>query len=139
MALPSPRTSYLIGRADRLLRSKLEQQFSDGPLSLHEFTVLSVLTTRPRLSNADLARRSFVSPQAMHKVVKSLEESGLITRDPSPSGGRSLETTITAKGKTTMAEAEIPMSEAEDAFLDPLNPKEQTELRRLLRKLGSER
>ena len=55
------RTSYLVGRADRLLRSILEECLADHPLTLNEVTALSVLASRPGLSNAGLARRSVSS------------------------------------------------------------------------------
>ena len=64
--------SYLIGRADRIISTHLEAALQGSGLSLPEFTALSVLATRPGLSNARLARRSLVTPQAMHKVIRSL-------------------------------------------------------------------
>lgn len=130
------RTSYLIGRGDRLLRSELEHHLEGSELTLNEVTVLSVLVARPGLSNAGLARRSLVTPQAMHKVVRSLEAAGLIERTPSPNGGRSLQTTVTAKGTNVLAQAEDRMTHAEAAFLDPLDADEQRELRRLLLKVA---
>lgn len=133
-AVTDTRTSYLIGRGDRLLRSELEHHLDGSELTLNEVTVLSVLVARPGLSNAGLARRSLVTPQAMHKVVRSLETAGLIERTASPNGGRSLETTVTAKGTRLLAEAEALVAEAEAAFLEPLDADEQRELRRLLLK-----
>ena len=86
MDVMSMRTaSYLIGRADRIVSAGLEAALADSGLSLHEFTTLSVLTARPKLSNAELARRSLVTPQAMHKVIRSLEDAGLVTRAAAPS------------------------------------------------------
>ena len=130
------RTSYLIGRVDRLLRSELERHLEGSELTLNEVTVLSVLAARPGLSNAGLARRSLVTPQAMHKVVSSLEAAGLIRRTSSPAGGRSLETTVTAEGTAALAEAETRMADAEDAFLGPLDREERRELRHLLLKVA---
>ena len=80
------RTSYLVGRADRLLRAELERRLDGHTLTLNEVTALSVLVSRPGLSNAALARRSLVTPQAMHKVVRSLEELGMVERRASPNG-----------------------------------------------------
>ncbi len=129
------RTSYLVGRADRILRGELEQLLAPGRLTLNEATALSVLADRPGLSNAHLARRSLVSAQAMHKVMRSLESEGLVVRASSPSGGRSLEATLTEAGRSALAEANARIAAAERAFLEPLDPKESHLFRELLLKI----
>jgi DNA-binding MarR family transcriptional regulator len=124
--------SYLIGRTDRLIRAQLEQVLEGTELSLTEFTALSVLATRPGLSNARLARRSLVTPQAMHKVVRSLESAGLVTRSPLPEGGRVLATTITTAGKRLVAQVLPRIADAEDRTFSALDAAERCELVRLL-------
>ena len=124
--------SYLIGRADRIVRARLEEALDDTGLSLPEFTALSVLTARPRLSNARLARRSLVTPQAMHKVIRSLEDAGLVTRSARPRGGRNLEATITDAGAELVARLLPRIAVAEDRALAALDSAERRELTRLL-------
>lgn len=124
--------SYLIGRADRIVSTRLEEALAGSGLSLPEFTTLSVLTARPGLSNARLARRALVTPQAMHKVIRSLEDSGLVTRAAGPNGGRALEATITDAG-AALVESLLPrVAEIEDEVLDALDDDERRELVRLL-------
>jgi DNA-binding MarR family transcriptional regulator len=130
------RTSYLVGRADRVLRAELEQFLEGSDLTLNELTTLSVLAARPGLSNARLARRSLVSPQAMHKVISHLESSGLVERTGSPAGGRALETTVTAKGRAALTLAEAQMTAAEAVFLEPLDADERRRFRDLLLKIA---
>ncbi len=130
------RTSYLVGRADRVLRAHLERCLDGSALTLNEATTLSVLADRPGLSNARLARRSLVTPQAMHKVVRNLETLGLVERTGSPTGGRSLGTTLTAKGRRQLARIESEMADAEATFLAPLDASEQRRLRELLAKVA---
>lgn len=124
--------SYLIGRTDRLIRTQLETALEGTGLSLTEFTALSVLATRPGLSNARLARRSLVTPQAMHKVIRSLETAGLVARAPLPEGGRQLATTITSAGSRLVAEVLPRIAAAEDRTLQALDAAERRELVRLL-------
>lgn len=126
------RTSYLIGRTDRVLSAALDRELADLGLALNEVTALSVLAERPALSNADLARRSLVTPQAMHKVVRSLESAGLIERVSSPNGGRSLRTTISARGLEALAHADERIALAEAELLAPLDDDERRVFRRLL-------
>ncbi|MAT07479.1 MAG: MarR family transcriptional regulator [Acidimicrobiaceae bacterium] len=124
--------SYLIGRADRIISTHLEAALQGSGLSLPEFTALSVLATRPGLSNARLARRSLVTPQAMHKVIRSLEEAGLVTRSAPPHGGRTLEAQITEAGSRLLNETLSRTAEAEDRALAALDRSERDELVRLL-------
>lgn len=129
--------SYLIGRADRIVRSELEAAIADRDLSLPEFTALSVLMARPGLSNAGLARRSLVTPQAMHKVIRSLEDAGLVTRASTEGGGRAMATTITEAGIALVADLRAPVRAAEQRALSGLTSSERQELVRLLKQATS--
>ena len=66
-----PRTSYLVARLDRLIRSQLSDVLQPFGLSVPQYTLLSILERRPGLSNAQLARRSYITAQAMHQVVNA--------------------------------------------------------------------
>jgi DNA-binding MarR family transcriptional regulator len=126
------RLSYLVGRADRILRTHIDELLSELDLSVSELTALSVLTARPGLSNARLARRSLVTPQAMHKVTRSLEDRGLVTRAPSEAGGRSMDTFITDAGSDLLSKADSLLDQVEEDFLDGLSPADRKELTRML-------
>lgn len=126
--------SYLIGRADRIVRAELEVALADCGLSITEFTALSVLLARPGLSNAGLARRSLVTPQAMHKVIRSLEDAGLVTRMSTEGGGRAMATTITEAGVELVADLRAPVRAAEQRALSGLTSPERQELVRLLKR-----
>jgi DNA-binding MarR family transcriptional regulator len=91
--------SYLIGRLDRIVRQALESQLLDAGLTLAQYTALSVLAARPGLSNAQLARRSLVTPQGMNQALAGLLEKGFIRREPHPTQGRVLCVHITSEGK----------------------------------------
>lgn len=129
---PNLTPSYLIGRIDKILRTRLEDAFAESGLSLQEYTTLFVLMARPGLSNARLARRALVTPQAMHKVIRSLEEDGLVERRPSPHGGRVLETTITEAGAALVEELLERIARVEDQVFGALGAGERRELIRLL-------
>lgn len=129
---PNLTASYLIGRIDKILRTRLEDAFAESGLSLQEYTTLFVLMARPGLSNARLARRALVTPQAMHKVIRSLEEGGLVERAPSPNGGRALETTITDAGADLVEGLLERIAGVEDQVLAALDACERQELIRLL-------
>ena len=132
-----PTLSYLIGRTDRMVQAQLGDALADAGLTLAELTALSVLAERPGLSNARLARRSLVSPQAMHKVMRSLEEQEFVSRHAAPGGGRSLEAFITEAGTAKLQEMRPLLELAEDRALAALKPSDRTELLRLLKLASS--
>ena len=75
-----PRVSYVVGRLGvRVGRDK--RASAPNGLTTLQYTTLSVLgRRRDGLSNAQLARRSFMTPQAMGEVIEALEAAGFIKR-----------------------------------------------------------
>jgi DNA-binding MarR family transcriptional regulator len=84
----SARLPYLIGRTDRIVKRRLGEALAPHGLTVPQFTALSVLHARGSLSNAQLAERSFMSPQSANEVVKTMEARGWVTRTPDPTHGR---------------------------------------------------
>jgi hypothetical protein len=76
----SARLPYLIGRTDRIVKRRLGEALAPHGLTVPQFTALSVLHARGSLSNAQLAERSFMSPQSANEVVKTMEARGWVTR-----------------------------------------------------------
>lgn len=136
MAVSERTTSYLIGRVDRLTRTALADALEDSGVTVMDLTVLSVLAARPGLSNARLARRSLVTPQAMHKVISALADRGLVERQPDADGGRPIEVHVTAAGRALLERVEPLRRRAEDRVLGSLTPEERRTLDRLLGKVA---
>ena len=67
-----PRLSYVIGRVERVLRRRITAAVEPSGLTLPAYTALSVLRVQDGLSNAQLARHSFVTPQSMSEVLTLL-------------------------------------------------------------------
>ena len=123
-----PRVSYLIGRLDRALRRRLGEALTPGGLSISQYTVLSVLQTRGELSNAQLASRAFITPQAMNEVVQSLEALKLVTRRQDPSHGRIVQLTLTSRGLATLRECDTAVRTLEQSMLARLSEPERETL-----------
>ncbi len=128
-------TSYLIGRVNRMTTSELTEALADTGVSVMELTALSVIADRPGLSNARLARRSLVSPQATHKVVSALIDRGLVERAPGH-GGRAIDIVVTDAGRVLLDELEPRRSAAEDRLFGALDADERASLDRLLAKVA---
>jgi DNA-binding MarR family transcriptional regulator len=126
---PKPRISYVVGRLDRALSLAVEERVAAHGLTLPQYTALSVLRMRPGLSNAQLARRTFVRPQSMMQVISKLEAAGLIERSPDADHGRILRTEITAKGRDVLAACDRSVTQMEKAMLADFSREERDDLR----------
>ena len=84
------RISYVIARLERAVRAAINERVSPYGLTTLQYTTLSVLGRRGGLSNAQLARRSYMTPQSMSEVIEALERKGLIKRDQHPNHRRVL-------------------------------------------------
>jgi DNA-binding MarR family transcriptional regulator len=121
-----PRATYLVGRLDRLLRRRLGDALAPHGLTLAEYTALSVLRSRPGLSNAQLARRTLITPQSMNEVLAHLVGLGLVSRRPDPDHARVLRTELTAAGKRTLAAANRTVAAIEREMLSGLTEAQAT-------------
>jgi DNA-binding MarR family transcriptional regulator len=125
----APRVSYLVGRLDRLLRRRLGRALADHGLSLAEYTTLSVLSARTGLSNAQLARRSLITPQSANEVLTRLEERRLLRRVADPEHGRVRRAELTAAGRRLLAKADAAVDSVEREMLAGMTGAERKALR----------
>jgi len=131
-AFDSPTLLYLVGRVDRVVRRAMNDALADHGVSLNQYTTLSVLESLSGLSNAQLARRSLVSPQSMNEVLLSLEERGLVRRRAHPEHGRILQAQVTAKGRRLLTACDAEVEALEERMTSGLSSQEQRSLRRAL-------
>ena len=115
---PPPRISYAIARLQQLVLASVSERVAPSRLTALQFTTLSVLGRHGApLSNSQLARRSFMTPQSMHEVIHRLEREGLISRDPHPTYRRRLPASLTAKGRRVLAACEGEVADFEEHML----------------------
>jgi DNA-binding MarR family transcriptional regulator len=115
---PRPRISYAIARLQQLVLASVSERVAPSRLTALQFTTLSVLGRHGApLSNSQLARRSFMTPQSMHEVIHRLEHEGLISRDPHPTYRRRLPASLTAKGRRVLAACEGEVADFEEQML----------------------
>jgi DNA-binding MarR family transcriptional regulator len=123
---------YLLHRITAALRAEVAATVLEpSRLAAPEYLCLRMLSQSPK-SNAQLAREARVSPQAMNKVVRELQDRGLVTRPATVPSGRSLPATLTREGVTVLARLDPEVAEAEDRVLAELGEQDRRELRRLL-------
>ncbi|WP_106476898.1 MarR family winged helix-turn-helix transcriptional regulator [Phytohalomonas tamaricis] len=122
------RVAYLIGRLDRALRRHIGEAVSPFGLTMQQYTALSVLASREQLSNAQLAERSFMTPQATSEMVKAMEGKGLIAREPDPYHGRIIHIRVTAHGRELLARSDEAVARLEAVMLAQLDAEERHQL-----------
>jgi DNA-binding MarR family transcriptional regulator len=124
----TPRISYVVGRLDRALRREISALVAPHGLTVPQYTALSILRDRAGLSNAQLARRSYVTPQSMNEVIAALERDGLVARSPAANHGRVLEMALTDAGQEVLARCDAAVTEMEDRMLADLDAGERAQL-----------
>jgi DNA-binding MarR family transcriptional regulator len=96
---------YALKRAQQALRGHLDAELRTIGLTTPQYSVLAGLELSDGLSNAELARRAFVTPQTMQAIIVTLERSGLIKRSAHPAHGRVLTTVLTEEGRSALRAA----------------------------------
>ena len=115
-----PKVTYLFGRVNRVLRRRLGEVLRPFEISVAQYTTLSVLQVRGNLSNAELAKRAFITPQAMNEVMQGLEALKLVTRRPSASHGRIVQLLLTQRGLELLERCDRAVSLMEHSMLEGL-------------------
>jgi DNA-binding MarR family transcriptional regulator len=131
-----PRVSYVIGRLERVLRRRLMAAVEPTGLTLPAYTTLSVLRAQDGLSNAQLARRSLVTPQSMSEVLALLVDRGYVRRRAEPNHGRVIRTELTRAGSRALERCDRAVDLVEREMLGDLDGDEVTELRDVLIRCG---
>jgi DNA-binding MarR family transcriptional regulator len=113
-----PRFSYAVGALDRALRRQLGAVLEPFAVTIAEYTALSLLQDSGGNSNAELARKALVSPQAMNEVIQSLERRRIIRRSPSETHGSVLNTFLTTTGRKLLDRCDVAVDAMEAWMLD---------------------
>lgn len=80
---------------------RLRAEANPGGLNLSQTATLARLDEFGGMTTADLARAESMKPQSMSTLLASLEQEGLVERQPHPSDGRQILFSLTAKGVET--------------------------------------
>ncbi|EHB53318.1 regulatory protein MarR [Mycolicibacterium rhodesiae JS60] len=129
---------FLLYQLLSALRPHVNAKLRPFGIGLAEFVCMRNLSMSPDQSNAELARRANVTPQAMNLVLKALEDAGLIMRPETVSVGRSQPARLTRRGAALLKRAESAVLAADESVLDALTPAKRDDLKRLLHEASSQ-
>jgi DNA-binding MarR family transcriptional regulator len=124
-----PRISYVVARLERAIRQAINDRVKPYGLTTLQYTTLSVLGRRGELSNAQLARRAYMTPQSMSEVIEALERKGLIERNPHPNHRRVFPAALTDEGARVLRACDAAVDELELEMLREMTPHQQRSLR----------
>lgn len=99
----------------------MDKALREFSMTTAQYAALSALEATPDLSGAELARRSFVTPQTMNAILSNLEVAGLAARRQHPGHGRILQAYLTERGEESMARAHGVVEAVERRMLEGLS------------------
>lgn len=115
--------SDLTAAVGQLLR-RLRSEMSSDELNLSQISALARLDRHGAMTTADLARAESMKPQSMGAILASLEQEGLVEREPHPSDGRQILFAMTAEGAEVRRKRGIAKREWLLAAMAKLEPAE---------------
>ena len=127
------RPGYLIKRAQAALHAQMARALHEHGVTLSQFAVLTALAEEPGLSNAELARRAFITPQSMNENLRELEQRAWIVRSHHPTHGRIRQTELTEAGRTLLQNCDATVAAIEERMLAGLDPDQRHQLAAALR------
>lgn len=135
------RIGYLLKVAAHRIRIDMDAALAGHAghdLTTPQYAVLSALNAPQALSNADLARRSFVTPQTMNELLKSLRARSLVARAGDPAHGRRILYRLTPAGERAIASVDATVRDLDARRLEPFDDAEVEVLRSLLRRYSEQ-
>ena len=123
------RLTYLVKQLERAIRVAMDNVTKAYDLTAIQYTALSVLVRNRGMSSAQLARRSFVSPQACYEMIVILESKGLVERKPLAGNRRTLRIEVTKAGVSVLKKCDRHMDELEQRIFGVLSTTERRSLR----------
>lgn len=130
---------YLLSRVANALRAEVTATALEPMgLTFPQYICLRILSKYPGQSNADLARHTNVTPQAMNMVLRGLQNRGLVTRPTSVASGRSRPAELTREGADLLKRTDSGVRAAERKVMAHLTAEQRREFKRTLVSLGTD-
>jgi len=116
---------YVLKRATAALRTAMDAALRDHDLTVPQYSCLEQLAHRPGLTNATLARGTFVSRQAMHQLLGTLRSADLVQSD---GAGRHEHFTLTDTGAKRLVGASAAVAAVQERMLATFNSEQRRRL-----------
>lgn len=127
------RPGFLIKQAQAVLHAEMTRALAAHGATISQYAVLAALDQESGLSNAELARRAFITPQSMNENLRELEQRAWVTRHQHPDHGRILQTELTKAGRSVLRHCEAAVTAIEERMLAGLDAGQRRDLAVALR------
>ena len=134
---PRPSLLYAVKQVELVVRSHLDDLLRDSGVTALQYTALTVLARRDGLTSAELARNSFVTPQAMADLVTALERGGFILRRRNPDNRRQLLISLTPEAYALLDRFDGPVTGLEARMTEGFDAAERERFRDYLNRARS--
>ncbi|MBM3610705.1 MAG: MarR family transcriptional regulator [Alphaproteobacteria bacterium] len=123
---------YKLKKTQHALRLHMDEALRALDLTTPQYAVLAQLELKPGISNAALARSSFITAQTMHGIVSNLEKRQLVQRKSDASHGRILCAELTDQGHKVVKQAHDMIRVVESRMLATVSEDHKVLLEKLL-------
>jgi DNA-binding MarR family transcriptional regulator len=135
LSLLYTRPGFLLRRAHQISAAVFEDECRSVALTPAQFGVLTVLRASPGLDQSRLARALGFDKVTVLRVLRGLEERGLVQRSPAPDSRRNLAVQLTREGEVLLIESHKPAERAYERLMAPLSSEQQLQLVALLQQM----
>jgi DNA-binding MarR family transcriptional regulator len=136
-ARPRPSLLYAVKQVELVVRAHLDELLRDSGVTALQYTALTVLARRDGLTSAELARNSFVTPQAMADLVTALERGGFILRRRNPDNRRQLLISLTPEAHALLDRFDGPVAGIEARMVEGFDAADRERFRDYLNRARS--
>ncbi len=132
------RPGFLLRRAHQISAAVFENACTEVGLTQAQYGVLTVLRIAPDIDQSRLARALAFDKVTVLRVLRGLEDRGLITRVVSAENRRQMAVRLTAQGQRLLKKTEQPVRLAYQQLMAPVPQKESQQMSDLLQRLTNE-
>ena len=125
---------YVLKQAQHALRLRMDRLLQAEGLTMAQYVALSLIEASPQITNAEISRRAFVTPQTMHRIVTDIESAGLVSASTDPKNKRVLLRSLTDRGRKLVASAHYVAARVEQQMLHEFAERDRDKFAEFLRR-----
>lgn len=135
---PPQRLGFLLKRAQHAYRTRVDDALRPLTLTAPQYAVMAAVEAVAGISNAELARVAFVTPQTMQGILSNLERAGLLARTQHPKHGRILQSELTEQGREVVKRARAIVDGFERLLIEAVGSDEALRFAEMLSKCADQ-
>jgi len=129
------RPGFLLRRAHQISAAIFEDSCAEVGLTQAQYGALTVLSLEPGMDQTRLARALAFDKVTVLRVLRGLQERGLIEREVSPNSRRQMAVRLTPGGTRLLKKATLPVHAAYQRLMAPLSEPQREQFIALLQQL----